>query len=145
MPAGLIPNEGLAVTLRELLGAVPPSVLPWQMLLWVNDYVPTAAATLDDLQEAGFQGYARQVLSRDLWSVPTVAAGCAHSTWGVEPIVWTVTGGPVETVYGYAYVDPGESVLRFIQRFDPADVTPIIVPGRVLLLPEYTLTSAECV
>jgi len=144
MPAGLIPNEGLAVTLRELLGAVAPGVLPWQMMFWKNNIVPTVNTVLANLTESDWGNYSRLTLSRDGWTVPTVVAGCAHSTWGTEPTVWTVTGGPAQTPYGYAYVDVELGVIRFVQRFDDEDIEPIIVPGVVKVLPEYTLTSHEC-
>jgi len=142
MPAGFIPNEGLGVTLQELLGAVAPSVLPWELLFWVNNIVPDADTVLADLTEATWSGYMRLTLSRDLWTVPTVADGCAHSTFTEDATVWYVTGGPTETNYGYAYVDTGAGVIRFIQRFDDADLEPVVIGGRVTLLPEYTLTRA---
>jgi len=144
MPEGLIPNEGVGPTLLELLGAVAPGVLPWQMILWKNDYVPTVATTLANLVPCDFEGYAPAMLERDQWTTPTVNAGCAHSTWGTEPIVWDVQGGPLQTPYGYAYVDLGAGVLRFVQRFDDEDLEEIIIPGRVKVLPEYTLRSAAC-
>jgi len=144
MPAGLIPDEGLAITLLELLGVIPPSVLPWQLRLWKDDLVPDHATVLADLEECDFAGYARGYLAKEDWSEPTVADGCAHSTNGVDPIVWNVTGGPEQSVSGYAYVDVGWNVIRFIQRFDDDDITPIVIPGTLTLHPEYTLTSAEC-
>lgn len=144
MAAGLIPTEGVGPTLLELLGAVPTPTLPWQMLLWQNDFLPTVAVTLVDLVECDFAGYNRLTLLRENWQTPTVSAGCAHSTWGTDPVVWDVVGGPVQTVFGYAYVEMLTGVLRFVQRFDDDDLTPILIPGTVSVLPEYTLTSAEC-
>ena len=144
MPAGLIPDEGLSITLQELLGVIPPSVLPWQLRLWTGDLVPDHTVVLADLEECTFAGYARAYLPKDQWSAPTVADGCAHSTNGADPIVWTVTGGPEQSVSGYAYVDAGWNIIRFIQRFDAEDIVPIQIPGTLTLHPDYTLTSAEC-
>lgn len=144
MPAGLIPNEGLGPTLQELLGAVVPSVLPWELMFFVNDLVPDADTVLADLTEATWAGYMRLTLSRDLWTTPTVADGCAHSTFTTEATVWYVTGGPTETNYGYAFVDTTSGVIRFIQRFDDEDIEPVVIGGKVVMLPEYTYTSHEC-
>lgn len=144
MPAGFIPNEGLAPTLEELLGKTAPSLLPWQLIFWVNDLEPDFDVVLADLVEATWDGYTRLTLSRDLWTTPTVADGCAHSTFTEEATQWFVLGGPTETNYGYAYIDTGAGVIRFIQRFDDDDITPVVVGGKVVLLPEYTFTSHEC-
>lgn len=144
MPAGFIPDIGLGPTLRELLGKDAPNVIPWELLLWTNNYVPDNNATIELLTEATFGGYSRVTLVRATWTDPTVNPNCAHTTWGTDAVVWDVTGGPVETIYGYAFVDPTTNVLRFIQRFDTPDIQPIVIGGRFLLLPQYTLTNAVC-
>lgn len=144
MPAGLIPNEGIGAALQELLGATVPSILPWQMMFWKNNIVPDADTVLADLVESDWGGYVRLTLSRAGWTVPTVVNGCAHSTWGVDPVEWSVTGGPEQAVFGCAYVDLGAGVLRYVQRFDDEDIVSVIIPGLVKCLPEFTLTSAEC-
>ena len=144
MPAAVIPNEGLGAQLLELLGKQAPGVLPWQLLFWVNDIEPDAGTVLADLEEATFGGYARLTLDRDEWTGLSVANGCAKVTWGMEPQIWYVTSGPVETIYGYAFLDPGYNVLRLVQRFDDADIEPIKLGGKVMMLPEYTLTSCAC-
>jgi hypothetical protein len=46
--------------------------------------------------------------------------------------------------YGVAYYDPGAGVLRWVQRFDDADLNPLTTGGQFQILPTYTLTSAEC-
>jgi len=94
--------------------------------------------------EADFDGYDRVTLDRPDWTTPVVASCCATSTWGTTAIQWNVLGGPAQTIYGYAFVDPTSNILRFIQRFDPEDIAPLEVGGKVLLLPKFTLTSAEC-
>lgn len=141
MPSGIVPNEGLADQTLECLGALAPGALPWQLLLWTNDIVPDFDTVLADLVEATFDGYTRINLDRAEWQNPVVAAGIATSDWGVTASVWYVTGGPVETIYGVAYVDPSTGKLRFVQRFDPADIEPIVIGGRVNILPRYQLTT----
>lgn len=145
MPSGILPDEGIALQLECILKRTVAGISPWSLILWTNDITPTFATVLADLTEATFLGYTRVTLDRSTWTTPTVHDGCAHSTWGTDAIVWNVTGGPVETLYGYAMIDPTMNVIRFVQRFDAEDIAPIILGGKVLLLPEYTLTSAECV
>lgn len=144
MPAGILPNEGIGFTLSELLGRVAIPVLPWKLILWTNNYTPTATTTLANLTEATFGGYARANLDRDLWEAPVVGAGCAHSDWSPDTIDYTVTGGPFETIYGCAYLDVANGVLRFVQRFDTADIFTLEL-GSVYKVPvQFTLTSGEC-
>lgn len=144
MPDGILPDEGIGDQLEYIIRRAIMGVLPWELRLWVNDIEPDHETVLDDLQEATFYGYSRVTMGRDQWTVPVVNEGCAKSTWGVYPYQWNVTGGPVETVYGYAMVDVVEGVIRFIQRFDDEDITPIVIGEKVKLLPVYTLTSAAC-
>lgn len=144
MAAGFLPNEGIGDQLKYILSAPIPGVLSWEMWLFRNNITPTPATILDDLEEANFQGYSRATLDRESWTEPVVNDGCAHSTFGTDPLVWTVTGGPEQTLYGYALVDPGNGVIRFIQRFDDADIFALTVGAKVKVLPRYTLTSAEC-
>ena len=144
MPNLILPDEGIADQLTYILSVYIPGVLPWQLRLFVNDLVPDANTVTESMVEATFSGYSRYDLERAQWTVPTVADGCASSTWGTEPITWYVTGPTSETVYGYGLVDSTSGVLRAIQRFEDADIAPLVVGGRFLLLPEYTLTSAAC-
>ena len=144
MPAGLIPDEGIGDVLEYILSRSVAGVLPWTLIFFVNDIVPDADTVLADLDEATWSGYTRLTLDRPTWTTPNVLSGCAHSTWGTVPQVWFVTGGPVETIYGYAYVDFTMGVLRFVQRLDDADIAPVEIGGKVSILPAYTLTSAEC-
>lgn len=144
MPDGILPDEGIGDQLEYILKRPIPGVLPWQLLLWVNDIEPDHETVLDDLEEATFSGYARVDVDRALWTTPEVDNGCATSTWQAYPTVWHVTGGPIETVYGYAMIDVVEGVIRFIQRFEDADIAPTVIGARLALLPRYTLTSAAC-
>lgn len=145
MPAGLLPDEGIADQLSYILSRSISGVLPWQLMFWTNDIIPDSGTVLDDLVEATFGGYVRLTMDRDNWVIGTPSAGCVHATWGTTAQVWYCTAGPVETIYGYAYVDTSLGVIRFVQRFDDDDIAPLEVGGKILLLPEYTLTSAECV
>lgn len=144
MPAGLMPTEGVGEMCEYILKRPIVGVLPWQLRLFKNNLTPSPTTVLANLVEADFPGYVRATLDRDAWTVPTVSGGCAVSTWGTVPLEWLVTGGPVQTIYGYAFVDATVNKLRFIQRFDPEDISPLEVGAVVKLLPRYTLTSAEC-
>jgi hypothetical protein len=144
MPAGLLPDEGIADQLYYILSAPIAGVLNWQLILWTNDYTPSFDTTFADLTEATWGGYSRMILDRSTWTPPDVNMGCATSTYGTDPISYTVTDGPEETNYGVAYLDPGSGVLRFVQRFDDADISPIEIGGQFSILPQYTLTSAAC-
>jgi hypothetical protein len=144
MPAGLLPDEGIGDLLEYILKRSISGVVPWQLIFFVNDITPDNTTVLADLTEATWGGYSRVDLDRDTWTVPDVNPNCAHSTWGVDAIVYFVTSGPLETNYGYAYIDPTEGVIRFIQRFDAPDIAPVEVGGKVTILPAFTLTTAEC-
>lgn len=144
MPDGILPNEGLADQLGYLLRSPISGVLPWQLMLFTNSIEPTAATTLAELEEATFPGYGRLTMDRPLWTVPDVASGCASSTWTTTPTTWRNGGSVPVTVYGYAMIDIGAGVIRFVQRFDDDDIAPLEPGGELSILPRYTLTSAPC-
>lgn len=144
MPAGLLPDEGIGALTAYILSAPILGVTSWDLVLWVNDFYPDSDTVLADLTEATWTGYARRQLARSGWTVPEVTMGCARSTWGTEPQKYDVGGATVQTNYGVAYVDRSNGVLRYVQRFDEADIFPITLGGVFLLLPVFTLTSAEC-
>lgn len=144
MPAGLLPSEGIGDLLEYMIKRAISGVLPWELRLFKNDLTPTPATVLADLTEANFGGYSRLTMTRATWTTPTVVSGCAHSNWDTVATVWDVTAGPSQTIYGYAYVDASLGVLRFIQRFDSGDIHPVVIGSKITLLPQITLTSAEC-
>jgi hypothetical protein len=144
VPAGILPDEGIGALASYILAAPIMGVLPWDFILWVNDYVPGPDTVLDDLQEASWSGYAPRQLDRSMWSVPEVEAGCATSRWGTEPQVYNPVGETEESNYGCAYVDRSNGVLRFVQRFDDADIFPVPVDGEYTVWPTFTLTTGEC-
>jgi len=144
MPSGILPDEGIGDQLYYILSAPIAGVVGWQLLLFVNDITPDFDAVLADLEEATWEGYSRMTLDRATWTMPDVNMGCATSTYGTEPIVYFPEGTDIQTNYGCAYVDPSKSVIRFVQRFDDADIAPIQPGGQFSLLPQYTLTSASC-
>lgn len=145
MPAGIIPAESVGLTLSDILNPPGVALLPWLCLLWVNDFTPDASVTLVDLVEATWPGYNRQTLTRSGWGAPTVTGGCALSLWGSDVITLTVGLLVSATInYGIAYLDPGYGVLRYVQRFDTADLFPLTSGGLYKFQPQYTLTSAEC-
>jgi hypothetical protein len=144
VPPGLLPNEGIADQLSYIISAPISGVLPWELMLWTNDLVPDADTVLDDLEEAIWYGYHRVSMDRSTWTVPTVNDGCAYSTLGTDPIVWTNGSSGSVTNYGVAYVDESSGVLRWVQRFDDDDIRALAPGEKFTLLPVYTLTSAEC-
>jgi hypothetical protein len=144
MPDGILPDEGSADQLEYILQRPISGVMSWSLMLWVNDIEPDSDTVLGDLEEADFDGYSRVTLDRDMWTTPDVHDGCAESTWGTDAIVWHVGPDPDQTVYGYAMVDRTVGVIRFVQRFDDADIEPLEQDTDFKLLPQYTLTSAPC-
>jgi len=144
MADGLLPNEGIAAQLQYLLQSPISGVLPWRFVFFVNDITPTPATVLDDLVLSTFGGFTPFDLSRADWTDPIVTGNCAVSTWGVDVLSWTFTSGPLETIYGYAYIDYAGHLIRFIQRFDPADIQTVVVGEKIRLLPRYSLTSCSC-
>ena len=142
MPVATIPDETLGLWLTEMLTGVSPASLPWQVMLWSNDYTPDHTTTLADLVECTFSGYARATFSRDAWTTPVVADGRATSYQGLSPIAWPVLAPSTETPYGYAVVDPTTSQLRLVQRFEAADIGDLSTAALVRLLPSITLMSA---
>lgn len=145
MPSGILPDQGIADQLGYILSASISGVVNWQLILFVNDYVPTTATVLSDLVEATWPGYSRVTLNRSTWNTPTVSAGCATATYGSAPLVFYVGGvGSGVINYGAAYYDPGSAVLRWVQRFDDADLVPLQAGGQFQLPLQYTLTSAAC-
>ncbi len=144
MSNAVLPDEGIADQLMYLLSSDIMGVLPWDLMLWVNDIEPDNETVYADLIEAKFYGYHRVTLSRNNWQTPTVLDGCATSISGTAPIVWTVAPGRIETVYGVAYVDRLSKLIRYVQRFDDGDIRVTEPHAQLVLWPQYTLTSAAC-
>lgn len=144
MPAGLLPNVGIADQLSYILSATITGVLPWSMLMFKNNIVPTKDTVLADLVESDWSGYSRLSLSRGVWMTPVVTGNCARSTWGTDPQVWIPSGGAGQKVYGVAYLDITTGRLRFVQRLDTPDIVDVEVGVPISILPAYTLTSAAC-
>ncbi len=145
MPDGLIPDEGIDNVLMRILDpAGRGGSATWRLVFWVNDITPDNATVLADLVQATWGGYSFVTLMPGVWTDPVVDDGCATSTYGTTALQWNVLNAMGQTNYGYALLDPGAGVIRFIQRFDDADIAPLQTGGNVLLLPRYTLTSAAC-
>ena len=145
MPDGIVPDEGADnILLRILDPAGRGGSASWRLILWVNDITPNFATVRANLTDATFGGYSFVTLDPAVWTTPTVSDGCASSDYGTDSLVWYVTTGPVQTIYGYAFIDTGPNVIRFVQRFDPEDISEAPVGSRVVLLPRYTHTSAAC-
>lgn len=144
MPAGFIPDEGATIPLAAWLKDTSPILLPWKLVLWVNDITPTNTVVWGDLTEATFGGYSRVTLTRSTWTSPTLTDECVSSQWGSSPFVWMNTGSSTPTIYGWAMLDDIAGQLRFIQRFDSDDIGPLNPGGRFSLLPRITQTNAPC-
>jgi len=144
VPSGILPDEGIGDELSYILKAPLAGVANWQMILWVNDLVPSFDTVFSDLEESTWGGYSRVQLDRSVWTDPDVSQGCATSTWGTDPISFDVSDPMDQTIFGVAYYDPTKGVLRFIQRFDDADIAPLELGQQFQILPVYTLTSAAC-
>lgn len=141
MPNGIVPDEGLQRECLDILDNAGTAFSAWVILLWVNDYTPTEDTTLADLTEASFTGYSRRSLTASEWSVPVVAAHKATSTWGSAPLVWTNGNASAVTVYGCAYYDTLAGRLRFVERFDDADIVAVEPGGTIAVTPRFSLRS----
>jgi hypothetical protein len=144
MPNGILTDLGAATPLKFWLSQSIAGVIDWQLRLFKNDYVPVDGTLLSNLTEPTFGGYTRVTLTRSMWTSPVVTAGCAVSTWGTDPYIWYVTASPLDTIYGWCMVDTVAGELRWVQRFDDADIAPLELGARFLLLPTITMTSAAC-
>jgi hypothetical protein len=144
VPDGFIPDEGLGDTLADLLKVEPEVLVSWNLWLWANDFTPTRTVVAADLVQPTWTGYSSRTLAREVWVTPVVTAGCAVTTYGTDPVQWTVGESTSEMVFGWALVDPTTGHLRFIQRFDAGDIQPLGAQFVFKLLPRYTLTSAVC-
>ena len=144
MPDGILPNEGIGDQLKYLLQSPISGVLPWKFVFFVNNIGPDFTTVYADLVLSSFGGFTPFDLSRADWTDPVVTGNCALSTWGTDVLSWTFTSGPLETIYGYAYLDYAAHKIRFIQRFDVADIQTVVIGEKIRLLPRYTLTSCSC-
>lgn len=133
------PNEGLADQLDYLLRAPISGVVPWLLILYLNDDLVLDQSTVyADLTEADFSGYSRVTLTRATWTEAVIESDAAVSTYGTDPVQWTASGSP-QTLYGWAIITPVASVIRYIEPF-PTPVT--AAPGSpVGVLPRVTLTT----
>lgn len=140
----IIPNEGLILQHQDSLQIGISGRLPWRLMLWKNDYLPVPGTVLASLTECDFAGYGRFTVDPTLWTGFDAVNGCSHATWKSVPTMWLVNGGPTQTVYGWAMVDEGMGIIKRVQRFDPADIAPLVIGVPFLLLPRVTFTSAAC-
>jgi len=144
MSTTIIPDEGLILQHQDALQVGIPLRLPWKLILWKNDIEPDSATELADLVECDFGGYGRVTILPTNWTGFNALGGCSHATYGLVPVRWDVTSGPTQSVYGWAMIDDGNGVIRRVQRFESADIAPVVVGVPFLFLPEVTFTSAEC-
>lgn len=143
----MVTDEGAKALLKILVHHTVSGVLPWQLVLYVNDIgqEPSYETTFDDLVEASFSGYARIDLLRNEFREPTLQQpGCAVSYWKDEPqTIWN-TGSTTETVYGIAIVEPTTNAIRWIIPFAEEDVAPLVPGARILIHPAFTLNGCGC-
>lgn len=139
-PGLVAPNEGLDDQLAYILKAPISGVLPWVLILWINDGLfPGQDTVYADLNEASFTGYSRVTVDRSLWTDPVIEYSAAVSTWGTTPTRWIPTGAP-QTLYGWAMITQTSSVIRYIQRFQKPLIAADGLP--VGLIPRVTLGTA---
>ena len=126
MPDGFMPNEGIGAPLLRIVNPVGADHNPWRLVFWVNNFTPDKTVTLAALTQATWGGYTFVTLDPTQWTAPVV------------------TDPAGQTNYGYALIDTVAGVIRWIQRFDPADIVALTLGAQVTLLPQMTLTSASC-
>jgi len=83
--------------------------------LFQNNYTPDHAASLGLLTVANFAGYAQQTLTTPVVSPVLDGTNRAFITW--DPVTFTRSGGPNNTIYGY-YVTDDAGNLLWVERFD---------------------------
>jgi hypothetical protein len=144
MPAVVIPDEGNQQQHEMSLGVLPVVFVPWSLVLFANDLTPDATTVLADIEQPTFNGYGPVLLDPALWQFTPPASGCSHAQWGSLPYAWSVNGGPIQTIYGWAWIDTAAGVIRRIQRFEPTDIAPIVIGEQFTLPVLATFTGAEC-
>jgi len=144
VPQGFVPDEGAPQTMLGMLGVPNPGLNTVTLILWVNDFTPDYSVTVADLVEPDFNGYVRYNLDPTLWNLPVANKGCTTTTWGAQPVTWPINAASSNLIYGFALWDRMANLLRWIQRFEPADINPLQVGYTLTLTPTITLTSAAC-
>ena len=141
MPAGVFIDEGLGRGLKMLVDNPDTALVPWEMLLFVNDITPDEDTVLADLTEPTWGGYARVTLDPGLWTAPFLSGHMASVEYGTEPTEFANVGGPTQTPFGFALFDPGWAVLVYAERFDDGDITPVADGESKFILPRVTRRS----
>lgn len=141
MPRGVFVDEGLGRGLKWLIDNPDTALVPWELLLWVNDITPNELTTLAHLEEPTWGGYSRVTLDPATWTAPFLEAHEARSDYGTDPVEFPNVGGPTETPRGFAIFDPGNGVLVYAERFDAGDIAPVPMGGSKFVLPRVTRRS----
>jgi hypothetical protein len=135
----VLPNVGLPFLTDRILRAAPVGMVPWQLVLWTNEYEPVQATVWSDLEEAVFDGYSRITLTPATWTAAVMVGDEAVSTYGTTPQLWTCTSDP-EEIYGYAIIDSVSEKIYIVEAFEEPEE---LVVGRTIgVLPRYTQTTA---
>lgn len=141
MPAGVFVDEGLGRGLKWLLDNPDTALVPWELLLFVNDLEPDEDTVLADIEEPTWGGYARVTLDPATWTAPFLEAHEVRSDYGTEPVEFANDGGPTETPHGFGIFDPGNGVLVYAERFDAGDIAPVADGESKFILPRVTRRS----
>jgi hypothetical protein len=141
MPAGVFVNEGLARGLKWLLSNPDTALVPWELLLFVNDLEPDEGTVLANLTEPTWGAYARVTIDPAEWTAPFLMDNEVTSDWGTEPVEFFNVGGPTETPFGFAFFDPGNGALVYAERFDDGDITAVADGESKFILPRVTRRS----
>jgi len=141
MPIGIVPDEALAAELRRILDNEDTQFAAWSLRLFSNDLTPTKDTVFADLVEPTWAGYGPRTLTPAGWGAAVIVAHFATSSHGTAAVQWTNNSGAPVTVFGLMYLDPTTGTLRFVQRFDAAEIVPVDPGGTIALLPKFTYRS----
>jgi hypothetical protein len=144
MPAVVIPDEGLPLSIDSSLGVDSGAFVTPKLILFSNDVTPDQATVFGDLIEPTFDGYAQVDLDPGLWAQSALAAGCIHYAWSGGTYSWNVVAGPLDTIYGWAWIDATAGKIKRIQRFDAPDIAAVVIGSPFTLPVTATLKAAEC-
>lgn len=124
----IVTLAGAERLLARTLSGFTPDAHDMALRLYSNDYTPDVNSVLASFTEATFSGYFRQWLDSALWGSPVTVSGKAESTYGVDPLAWTVTDAG-QTVYGYYVEESATGVVLWAERFN---VPRVLTNGQTL-------------
>lgn len=88
----------------------------WYLGLFQNNFEPSFATVWADIEECDFHGYSRVLIERHKWNLLALVANDAKGIYGTEPVYWTMTAGPPQTVYGFFILNASTGKLVVCQN-----------------------------